>query len=259
MNAIHYINLGIGLFMILVGWLIYRYPKFINPYGGMPPERQALVDIDGLKKALALCAGIAGLLIIVVFALGISHVVSERVAEEAMPIILLAMLIPMLIAMRKYNGYGRDASGGSYFGHRLDNTSKWTLVILGLTVVVVVILLVVSSKPASISLGDKSFKISGGYGIEVRYDEIVSMEILEKMPAMQMRINGSSTAGVSKGWFLTKEGEKCLLFVSYNGGPYIELRTADQLVYMNCASREKTLEVVSRLQEAVGQSETSGR
>ena len=254
----HYMNLGFGIFMIFMGWLCYRYPKLINPYGGMPPERQALVDIDSLKKALALTMGVDGLLLIVLFALGISGLISIVSAGYLMPIIMLAMLPFFFIFMRRYNGYGRDASGGSYFGHRLDNTSKWTLVILGLTVVVVVILLVVSSKPASISLGDKSFKTSGGYGIEVRYDEIVSMEILEKMPAMQMRINGSSTAGVSKGWFLTKEGEKCLLFVSYNGGPYIELRTADQLVYMNCASREKTLEVVSRLQEAVGQSETSG-
>ena len=252
-------NLGIGLFMILVGWLIYRYPKFINPYGGMPPERQALVDIDGLKKALALCAGIAGLLIIVVFALGISHVVSERVAEEAMPIILLAMLIPMLIAMRKYNGYGRDASGGSYFGHRLDNTSKWTLVILGLTVVIVVILLVVSSKPATVSLDYNGFKTNGVYGVNVRYGDIVSMEVLEEMPPMEKRLNGSTAGGVHKGVFLTKENEKCLLFVNDKGGPCIEIRTADRLIYMNCPSREQTLEVISRLQEVVGQNELSGR
>ena len=247
----HYMNLGFGIFMIFMGWLCYRYPKLINPYGGMPPERQALVDIGGLKKALAITFGVDGLLLIVLFALGISHIVSENFAIFATAPILLAIIIPMLIAMKKYNGYGRDKSGKSYKEQHLEKPSKWALVIIALTMVSVVVVIVVSSKPASISLGGESFKTSGGYGIEVRYDEIVSMEILEKMPAMKMRINGSSTAGVSKGWFLTKEGEKCLLFVNYNGGPYIELRTADQLVYMNCASREKTLEIIETLSQYV--------
>ena len=255
----HYMNLGFGIFMIFMGWLCYRYPKLINPYGGMPPERQALVDIEGLKKALAITFGVDGLLLIVLFALGISHIVSEDFAIFSTAPILLAIIIPMLIAMRKYNGYGRDASGGSYFGHRLDNTSKWTLVILGLTVVIVVILLVVSSKPATVSLDYNGFKTNGVYGVNVRYGDIVSMEVLEEMPPMEKRVNGSTAGGVHKGVFLTKDDEKCLLFVNDKGGPCIEIRTADRLIYMNCPSREQTLEVISRLQEVVGQNELSGR
>ena len=255
----HYTNLGMGLFMMLIGWLIYRYPKFINPYGGMSPDRQALVDIDGLKKALALSAGVAGLLLVVLFALGISHIVSEDFAGYSMAVILLAMLIPMFIAMRKYNGFGRDASGKSYMGHPIDKTSKWALVILVFCVVLPVVMILVYSKPATISLDYNGFKTNGVYGVNVRYGDIVSMEVLEKMPPMEKRVNGSYSGGVSKGLFLTKEGEKCLLFVNYNGGPYIEIRTADRLIYMNCPSREQTLEVISRLQEVVGQNELSGR
>ncbi|MCQ2303807.1 MAG: PH domain-containing protein [Bacteroidales bacterium] len=252
MNIIHYMNLGIGLFMILVGWLIYRYPKFINPYGGMPPERQALVDIDGLKKALALCAGIAGLLIIVVFALGISHVVSERVAEEAMPIILLAMLIPMLIAMRKYNGYGRDASGKSYFGRPLRASSKIAIILIPLTMLVVLALILVSIKPANISTDEDHISISGFYGRDIPYSEIISVEVLDEMPAMQMRLNGSSAGGVNKGRFLTEDGEKCLLFVNDDVEPYIEIRTADQLFFMNCVTPDATLHLVRKMRERIG-------
>lgn len=250
MNFMHYMNFGMGLFMIFMGWLCYRYPKFINPYGGMPPERQALVDIDGLKKAIALSFVIAGLLLIVAFALGISHVLSEVVAAEAMTVILLAMLIPVFVAMKKYNGFGRDKSGSSYMGNRLGSSSKWVLVIIALTMAAVLVVIIVSLKPTAISLGDESFKTNGAYGVEVRYDDIVSMEVLDEMPAMQMRVNGSSIGNINKGHYLTKEGEKCLLFVTYNGGPYIEIRTSDKLIYMNRSTSAETKELIEELKGA---------
>lgn len=255
----HYMNLGFGIFMIFMGWLCYRYPKFINPYGGMPPERQALVDIDGLKKALAITMGVDGLLLIVLFALGISGLVSIVLAGYLMPIIMLAMLPFFFIFMRRYNGYGRDASGSSYFGRPLGSGSKIAIIITPLVMLSVLALILVSAKPAIITNEEDHISISGIYGREIPYSDIVSMEVLEKMPAMQMRVNGSSMGSMSKGWYITEEGEKCLLFVNDKGGPYIEIRTADQLVFMNCPSREQTLEVVSRLQEAVGQGKTLGR
>ena len=255
----HYMNLGMGLLLIFVGWLTFRYPKFINPYGGMPPERQALVNIDGLKKATGLTLGIAGLLLIVLFFLGIFHVVNEVLAVDAMTVIVLAMLIPLFIAMKKYNGFGRDASGSSYFGHRLGTGSKIAIIIVPLTMLIVLALILVSAKPAVITAEEDRISINGFYGKEIPYSDIISVEILDEMPAMQMRVNGSSIGNINKGHYLTKEGEKCLLFVTYNGGPYIEIRTSDKLIYMNCASKEKTLEVISRLQESIGQSDTSGR
>ena len=255
----HYMNLGMGLLLIFVGWLCYRYPKFINPYGGMPPERQALVDIDGLKKALAITMCVDGLLLIVLFALGISGLISIGVAGNLMPVILLSMLPFFFIFMKRYNGYGRDASGSSYFGHRLGTGSKIAIIIVPLTMLIVLVLILVSAKPAVITTKEDCISINGFYGKEIPCSDIVSVEILDEMPAMQMRVNGSSVGSVDKGYFLTKEDEKCLLFIKYNGGPYIEIRTADRLIYMNCATKEKTLEVISHLQEAVGQTETMGR
>lgn len=254
----HYMNLGIGLLLIFVGWLTYRYPKFINPYGGMPPERQALVNIDGLKKALALTMGIDGLLLIVLFALGISGLISIGLAGNLTPVILLSMLPFFFIFMKRYNGYGRDASGSSYFGQRLGAGSKIAIIIVPLTMLIVLVLILVSAKPAVITAEGDRISINGFYGKEIPYADIISVEVLEKMPAMQMRVNGSSVGNINKGHYLTQDGEKCLLFVTYNGGPYIEIRTADRLIYMNCASKEKTLEVISRLQEAVGQAKTMG-
>ena len=79
-----WINLVIGAVLILVGWLCYRNPNLINPYGGMSPERKALVDIEGLKWALAIIMTVAGGLIIFTGLLSAFRVISEETSSTAL-------------------------------------------------------------------------------------------------------------------------------------------------------------------------------
>ena len=45
-----YINIGIGLFMILIGFLVKRYPNLIAGYNTMSAERKKYVNIEGLSS-----------------------------------------------------------------------------------------------------------------------------------------------------------------------------------------------------------------
>ncbi|MEO1418406.1 MAG: DUF3784 domain-containing protein [Bacteroidota bacterium] len=44
-----YINIGIGLFLILSGFLVQRYPNLIAGYNTMSAERKKSVNIEGLS------------------------------------------------------------------------------------------------------------------------------------------------------------------------------------------------------------------
>ena len=246
MEFIDYMNIGTGLLLIVVGWLCYRNPNLINPYGGMSLERKALVDIDGLKRALAIILTVAGGLMIVAAVLGALDVIDELTSVWALTTIALVMIIPMFIAMKRYNGFGRDELGKIPWRNEMASkaASKATWVILGLSMVFVALIFAMSSR-LEIKIGEESVKITGMYGRDVPVSEIVSVALLEKLPPMQ-RTNGSNVGKYMKGHFQLKNGEKCMVYICIEP-PYIELRTSNDLYYFNTSKKEETIELFEEL------------
>lgn len=107
MEIIDYTILGAGFLLIVVAILVYRNPNLLNPYGGMPPERKALVDIEGLKRASAIIMAITGFILVVAGTLALVDVLDEMTSIYVMIVVSTAMLVPLMIAMFKYNGFGR--------------------------------------------------------------------------------------------------------------------------------------------------------
>jgi hypothetical protein len=126
---------------MLLGWLIYRNPNWINPYGEMPPERKALVDIEGLKRAVAITFGVAGGLMIVAGLLSAFKVIDDDTSGLVMMAICLAMAVPLFIAMRRCNGFGRDENGEGYYSLYMNKAAKITAVIVMVVMVAVVVFL----------------------------------------------------------------------------------------------------------------------
>ena len=136
-----------GLLLILLGWLIYRNPNWINPYGDMPPERKALVDIEGLKRAVAITLGVAGGLMIIAGLLSAFKVIDDDTSGLVMMVICLAMAVPLVIAMRRYNGFGRDENGEGYYSLYMNKAAKITIIIfMVISAAVVVFLSIIMSK-----------------------------------------------------------------------------------------------------------------
>lgn len=232
-----YIILVSGLVLVVVGWLCYRFPNMINPYGNMTPERKALVDIDGLKKASFIIMAITGILLIVTALLYIFKVISEIMSVNIMTLLVLLMIVPLFIAMKKYNGFGRDKSGRA--APIITRPAKWVWVGMGLTAVFVIAIFAFSNQTPKIVVSEEKISISGMYGRDIPTAGILSVELLEKLPDIKMRTNGSATGKYLKGHFLLKNGENCMIFVRTEA-PYIELRTIDNLYYFNNANAEET-------------------
>ncbi|MCQ2302979.1 MAG: DUF3784 domain-containing protein [Bacteroidales bacterium] len=236
----------------MAGILCYKFPNQINPYGGMSPERKALVDIDGLRRSILwimVATGIAFLLLAVFHKYLAAYPILDFWAIMG---ICVAMLVAVLIAMKRHNGWGKDKEGTTY----RHDTNRSRIIVISVcgaiaTIAFVVVTLSASNKPSVIDIQDDMLHIAGMYGRDIPVNDIVTMEVLDEMPVMAMRTNGSSFKNKNKGHFLTQNDEKCLLFVTYNGGPYIELRTADDLIYLNRETPEETTKLIDELKRAM--------
>ena len=231
--------------MIVVAWACYQYPNIINPYGNLPPERKELVDIEGLKKACAIILGITGFLLVVLAALFMLKVIDEDICATLLMVFAFAMLVPLFIAMKRYNGFGRDSSGKV---SKYSRNSKIALISTGVSILIVAVVLILSFRPTKITVEEEHIKISGMYGREIPIADIVSVELLDEMPPIAMRTNGSDTGNQAKGHFRFSNGDKCMLFI-HKKAPYIQLRTTEDLYYLNYSDKEKTVELFETLKE----------
>lgn len=263
-----YTVLAEGLVLIVVAWLSFKYPNIINPYGSLPPERKALVDIEGLKKVVAILLSVTGFLLVITATLFMVKVIAEDTCGIVMTILVLAMLVPLSVAMKRYNAFGRDPSGsnlrfvrdemllGSDKSGKLVKSaraSKITWSFTWIIMVFVAVIMVLSLRSPQITVGEGTVKISGLYGREIPIAEVVSVELLDELPSVY-RVNGSETGRRLKGHFRLKNGKKCLVFVRKQA-PYIEIRTTDQLFYLNGETKEETMEILSKVTECYGKGE----
>lgn len=259
MEIIDYTNLGIGLLLIVSGLLCYRNPNLINPYGGMSPERKALVDIEGLKKAVAITFGVTGFLMIVTAALSMTKVFGEMTSLYVMIALVTAMLVPLFIAMWKYNGFGRDKENllsidVKQRGKNKNKITVWSVVvIILLSLALIPILFFWGNNGPKYDISSECIKVKGGgYHATIPVADITSDSVWEQWPGIAMRTNGMSVPGVNMGHFRLKNGEECMLFILRKGGPLLELRTVDGgLYYLNCATEEETLEMIEQVKNVM--------
>lgn len=249
-----YTVLAVGLVLVVVAWACYQYPNLINPYGSLPPERKELVDIEGLKKACAIILGITGFLLVVTATLHLTKIIDEVVCGVTLMALTFVMMVPLTIAMKRYNAFGRDQSKsnisfvkdemsiGSDKSGKLVKSAKAAKIAWGFTWIVMAfaaLSLVLSFRPTKITVGEENVKVSGMYGREIPIADVVSVELLDEMPPIRQRTNGSDTGNRLKGHFVLKSGEKCIIFIRKQA-PYIEMRTTDNLYYFNADSKQQT-------------------
>ena len=266
MEIIDYLNLGIGLLLIVVGLLCYHNPNLINPYGGMSPERKALVDIEGLKKAVTITFVVTGFLLVVLATLTMTKVIDEMMSTNVMVALVLAMMIPLFIAMWKYNGFGRQRKNAdapmaeSPTRTRLLKEEKknkaaiWSVVIIPILCMGLFLALVLwGNKGPKYEISNESINVKGGgYHVTIPVADIASDSVWEHWPGIAMRTNGMSTNKVNMGHFRLKNGENCMMFIHEDGGPLLELRTSDGgLYYLNCAKEEETIEMIEEVKKAI--------
>lgn len=87
---------------------------------------------------------------------------------------------------------------------------------------------------------EKSFEITGMYGDEWGYEDITSIELMEKLPEVTVRTNGVGLPTLSKGHFKVKDYGSSLLFIQKESSPYIYIELKDMKIFINDKDTEQT-------------------
>jgi hypothetical protein len=87
---------------------------------------------------------------------------------------------------------------------------------------------------------DERFEITGMYGDEWVYEDIISIELMEEMPEVTVRTNGVGLPTLSKGHFKVKDYGSSLLFIQNHSSPYIYIELKEKKIFINDKDPEQT-------------------
>ena len=243
-------DLIIGAILMLTGWAVYKFPMLISGVNTMSKKRLAKVNLEGLKLAyrnvFLICGGaivlLGGIFTLAHLPFGF-HLVMQLVA-------ILALVVTCFVLSKRYD-LGLQGEEG-----KKERRKNWIGIII--TVVAFAFILFFffkGSKPATVEVSEDYITAKGGgYSASIPVQNITSTTMLSRWPDISLRTNGLSTDKVSIGHFRLKGGESCMFFLCDDGGPVLEVRTADgSLYYFNCATEEETLEMIAKVKQQISE------
>jgi hypothetical protein len=232
------------LVLFFVGYLI-RFRKMywlISGYNTMPADKKKKVDTEKLGVFMGNICFILGFLLFVGFLL--------FSLDAFIPgYIVLALFFPVIIFTiinaQKYDGNTRTDS------NKMKTSAK---IVVGIIVVSILVLfgfvgsmIFKEMQPISVSLEENSLRIDGSYGQEILYTNIQEIQIIDTLPEIQRRTNGSAAGTVLRGHFLLSEVGQAMLYLDREKPPFIYLATSEQKIYLNTVSPELTRDLFDSL------------
>lgn len=94
---------------------------------------------------------------------------------------------------------------------------------------------------------DGSLEIEGMYGIDLQRDDLIEINLLDKLPSIRAKLNGIALSNIYKGQFKTESLERVRLVINNKQLPYIEFITSDNKKVYHSADSEKSRELFDEL------------
>ena len=135
----------------------------------------------------------------------------------------------------------------------MGETPKWHLVMLALAVVLVIVYHIWLIKDSKVEVLPETFAVEGDYGIEMPYQAIDSVFIVEALPAVKYCKDGYSVFGNKKGEFRLKEGSDAKFYLLGKEAPYLKLYTRSGLILVNRKTAEETEKLIMELEPMMGE------
>jgi hypothetical protein len=233
-----------SLILFGLGYLI-RFRKaygLISGYNTMSPEKKQNVDVARLGKLVGNFCFAMG----VVLLAGLLLLVFDFTAAGfGVLALLVPLIVYLLVTAQKYDSNNRQADGRAKTGAKI---------MVG--VVVAIILLVASltgyllyrgSQPPDIRIDSGNLAISGLYGQRIARTDIEDIQLLDTLPHIEMRTNGSAVGDQLVGHFRLTNVGAAVLYVNRSKPPFIYLQTANQKIYFNLATPDLTREFFNLL------------
>ncbi len=241
-------NVLVGVTFLLMGLLVHRLKWYglIAGFNTMRPERQNEVDIVSVARTI----GYYGYANAAVFILS-GVLLTDRFSWGGLfPYLFLVLsTLGLLIRLQRFDKQVIDGEG------RFKAGAKRRLALKLLPVVLVLVgvggLMVYSSRPPRVSTDEVGIAIEGMYGESFTWEEIRSLTLLEDLPDIQMKTNGSALGPHLKGHFRVSDHGGVLLHVDTRTPPYILIQTEEEKVIFNLPSSIDTMDLYRELDDSI--------
>ena len=236
--------LVIGAFFIAIGLAVHVFKWYflIAGYNTMSKEKKANVDTEGLGRLMGVYSYVNGGVLIVMgvlYAFGLKPVLSPVV------IIFGITTVYFLIRAQKYDGNIYDKSGKLIEGAWKQFALPVGTVVI--TLIFVAFLMFFSSQETKVTFLEEGLQVHGMYGDIYNWESIETVKLMEELPTIEMRTNGSALGSNLKGHFRTTELDSVKLFVNTQMSLYIYLETDEGVIIFNMKNEEETQEVFEEI------------
>jgi hypothetical protein len=162
---------------------------------------------------------------------------------------LVVSTLGLLIRLQRFDRQVVDGEGRFRAGAK----SRLALKLLPVVLVLVGVggLMVYSSRPPQVTIDDMGMVIEGMYGESYTWGEIRTVTLLEELPEVRMKTNGSALGPHLKGHFRVADHGGVLLHVDTRTPPYILIQTEEEKVIFNLPSSIDTMDLYRELDDSI--------
>lgn len=237
-----------AILLIGAGYLI-RFRKaygLIAGYNTMSADKKRNVDTEKLGILMGNTCFVMGGMIL---AGGLLLFFRQGAAGMVVLALLVPTLLYLIISAQKYDGNNRQASGKMKTGSRImvGVIVSVFLLIIGF----VAFALYQGAKPAAMVYENQSLTISGLYGQSVPAADIKNITLLETLPVIQRRTNGSAVGNQLRGHFQLQDVGQAVLYLDQSKPPFIFFETPAGKIYLNMATPDQTRQLFDAIRTTV--------
>ncbi|NLK52885.1 MAG: DUF3784 domain-containing protein [Syntrophomonadaceae bacterium] len=222
---------------ILIGLAVHVFKWYflIAGYNTMPKEKKEKVNTEALGRLMGFYSYANGFVFLVT---GILYALDIKIGMTPAMVFLGVSTVYLLIKAQKYDGNLFDEKGKLRKGAGKELAIP--LSILLVTFLVVAVIMFFSSQPTQVTFLEEGLQVHGMYGEIYAWESIEEIELLETLPNIEMRTNGSALGSHLKGNFRTTEFGAVKLFVNGKIPPFVYLASNGKTVIFNLEDSQKT-------------------
>jgi hypothetical protein len=238
----------IGVFFVAIGLAVHvcKWYFLIAGYNTMPREKKAKVDTQALGRLMGVYSYVNGGVFI---GMGILYALGLKPGTTPVMVFFGVTTVYMLIKAQKYDGNIFDENGKLRKG--AGKQLALPIGIVAVTLIFVVVLMFFSSQATKVTFLEEGLQIHGMYGEVYEWDSIEDVILMEELPDIVMRTNGSALGSNLKGHFRTKEFGSVKLFVNTQKPPFIYLHEAERITIFNTGTPDQTEETYEEILKAI--------
>ena len=233
-----------GVLFVAIGLAVHvgRWYFLIAGYNTMSKEKKAKVNTAALGRLMGIYAYINGGLFI---GTGILYAFGLRPGMTPIIAFFIATTMYMLIKAQKYDGNIFDETG------KLRKGAGKQLVlpigVVSVALILVVVMMFFSFQATKVTFVEAGLQVHGLYGEVYTWDCVEEVRLMEELPTLVMRTNGSALGSHLKGHFQAEGLGPVKLFVNTQKPPFIYLYTTGKIAILNMETAEQTVTTYDRI------------